>query len=86
MNLIARQNDHGGKFRHPQFTVTGEPRATVELTALRTLWINTGTLCNLTCENCYIESSPTNDALSYISRAEVRAYLDVTVSSANLTS
>ncbi|MCZ6460239.1 MAG: radical SAM protein [Gammaproteobacteria bacterium] len=76
MNLIARQNGHGGKFWNPLLTATGEPRATVELTSLRTLWINTGTLCNLTCENCYIESSPTNDALSYISRAEVRAYLD----------
>ena len=76
MNVIARQNVHAEKFRNPLLTATGERRATVELRALRTLWINTGTLCNLTCENCYIESSPTNDALSYISRAEVRAYLD----------
>lgn len=76
MNLIARQNDQGEKFCNPLRTATGEPRATVRLTALRTLWINTGTLCNLTCENCYIESSPTNDALSYISRAEVGVYLD----------
>ena len=27
--------------------------------SLETLWFNTGTLCNLTCRNCYIESSPT---------------------------
>ncbi len=44
--------------------------------ALETLWINTGTLCNLTCRNCYIESSPRNDLLAYITRAEVREYLD----------
>ena len=46
------------------------------LTTLHTLWVNTGTLCNLTCEHCYIESSPTNDRLAYISRAELRKYLD----------
>jgi len=48
----------------------------VGLAALKTLWINTGTLCNLTCKHCYIESSPRNDALAYISAAEVAAYLD----------
>jgi uncharacterized Fe-S cluster-containing radical SAM superfamily protein len=46
------------------------------LKALETLWINTGTLCNLTCTHCYIESSPTNDRLVYIGAAEVAAYLD----------
>src|SRR5437016_6072726 len=64
------------KFRDPATTATGERRATVRLRALETLWINTGTLCNLACENCYIESSPRNDRLAYISRAEVRAFLD----------
>lgn len=43
---------------------------------LETLWINTGTLCNLTCKSCYIESSPTNDALAYMTLAEVETYLD----------
>ena len=64
------------KFRDPLVTAKGERRAVVGLAALRTLWINTGTLCNLTCKHCYIESSPRNDALSYISAAEVAAYLD----------
>ena len=64
------------KFRDPQVTARGERRAAVALSALRTLWFNTGTLCNLTCANCYIESSPRNDALVYISAAEVREYLD----------
>ena len=41
-----------------------------------TLWFNTGTLCNIECVHCYIESSPRNDRLEYITRAEVAAYLD----------
>src|SRR5829696_5613954 len=64
------------KFRDPLVTAKGEARATVALTALRTLWVNTGTLCNITCRNCYIESSPKNDALAYLSAAELRGYLE----------
>jgi len=64
------------KFRNPTRTAKGEPRATVALKSLDTLWFNTGTLCNLTCRNCYIESSPRNDRLAYLSLAEVVAYLD----------
>jgi hypothetical protein len=65
-----------GKFEHPDWTATREPRASVALERLETLWINTGTLCNITCQNCYIESSPTNDRLAYITRAEAAAYYD----------
>jgi uncharacterized Fe-S cluster-containing radical SAM superfamily protein len=64
------------KFRDPLVTAKGEARAHVALKALETLWFNTGTLCNLTCQNCYIESSPTNDRLVYLSAAEVAGYLD----------
>lgn len=64
------------KFREPGRTLDGSPRARVRLSRLETLWINTGTLCNLTCTHCYIESSPTNDRLVYITAAEVAAYLD----------
>ncbi len=64
------------KFRDPEVTATGARRAQVALKALRTLWFNTGTLCNLTCVNCYIESSPTNDRLVYLSVEEVEHYLD----------
>jgi hypothetical protein len=56
--------------------MTGAPRAQVALRTLDTLWFNTGTLCNLACHNCYIESSPKNDRLVYLSAAEVGAYLD----------
>jgi hypothetical protein len=72
--LIARQ--FPARFTDPAVTADGSPRAAVTLQRLDTLWLNTGTLCNLTCENCYIESSPRNDRLSYLSRAEARAYLD----------
>ena len=64
------------KFADPFRTAKGEPRASVALSALRTLWFNTGTLCNLTCARCYIESSPRNDALAYLSTAEMAAFLD----------
>lgn len=64
------------KFRDPFVTADGNPRAHVALNTLKTLWVNTGTLCNLTCSNCYIESSPKNDRLVYITAKEVAAYLD----------
>ncbi|MEA3011221.1 MAG: hypothetical protein QOJ91_2913 [Sphingomonadales bacterium] len=64
------------KFRDPLFTAKGEPRARVALGRLDTLWVNTGTLCNLACASCYIESSPTNDALVYPTLAEIEPYLD----------
>ena len=64
------------KFRDLMITAKGERRARVALQSLDTLWFNTGTLCNLTCANCYIESSPRNDRLAYLSAAEVRSYLD----------
>ena len=66
----------GGKFVHPERTLNGKARANVRLTDLETLWFNTGTLCNLACENCYIESTPRNDRLTYLSRDDVRGYLD----------
>ncbi len=64
------------KFRDPRVTAKGEPRAVVAPAGLATLWFNTGTLCNITCRHCYIESSPRNDALVYLSAAEVAAFLD----------
>ncbi|MDX2155462.1 MAG: radical SAM protein [Hyphomicrobiaceae bacterium] len=77
-------NDHGpaidlpslAKFEHPEITATGETRATVALERLETVWFNTGTLCNIACVNCYIESSPSNDRLAYLAADEVTALLD----------
>ena len=72
----APDDDRLGKFKNPDWTAKGERRASVPQTNLATLWINTGTLCNITCRNCYIESSPKNDRLAYIATSEVTAYLD----------
>jgi len=64
------------KFTDPLLTAKGEARAHVGLKRLDTLWFATGTLCNLACANCYIESSPTNDALIYMKAAQVARFLD----------
>ncbi len=63
------------KFADTDVTATGEPRARVPFERLETLWFNTGTLCNIACKGCYIESSPRNDRLSYLTRAEAAAFL-----------
>ena len=67
------------KFRDPRFTADGKPRASVALRGLETLWVNTGTLCNLSCTNCYIESSPFNDRLAWFKPEELEGYLDEAV-------
>lgn len=64
------------KFSDPDVTAQGESRAHVALDRLQTLWFNTGSLCNIACKNCYIESSPRNDRLAYITCEEVCGYLD----------
>jgi len=65
-----------GKFQDKYVTANGQDRATVSLSHPETLWFNTGTLCNIECTNCYILSSPSNDALVYLTADEVRDYLD----------
>lgn len=71
------KGDHKlGKFEDPLVTADGAERAEVALTNPQTLWFNTGTLCNIACVNCYIDSSPTNDHLVYLTLAEVEDYLD----------
>ena len=65
-----------GKFSDPLLTAKGEERASVPLARLDTLWLNTGTLCNLACATCYIESSPLNDALVYLTADHACGFLD----------
>ncbi len=76
MKDIAESPANKGKFIDPEITADGSARAQVPLAGLRTLWVNTGTLCNIACANCYIESSPENDALAYFRAADLRRYLD----------
>lgn len=64
------------KFQDPAITAKGEARATVALERLETLWFDTGSLCNIECGHCYIESGPKNDRLAYLSAAEVEGFLD----------
>jgi hypothetical protein len=63
------------KFQDPHVTASGDARATAPFVSLRTLWVNTGTLCNIECARCYIASSPTNDRLAYFTAAELRPFL-----------
>ncbi len=76
MKDLARPIAYTGKFQDSFVTADGAVRASVPLSHPETLWFNTGTLCNITCTNCYIDSSPTNDALVYLSADEVAGYLD----------
>jgi sulfatase maturation enzyme AslB (radical SAM superfamily) len=65
-----------GKFFNPDFAADGAARAIVPFARLDVLWVNTGTLCNIECRHCYIESSPTNDRLAYLTLAEVAPFLE----------
>lgn len=64
------------KFNDPFVTAKGERRAKVSYSGTKTLWFNTGTLCNIECVNCYIESSPSNDRLVYLTVEDVLPFLD----------
>ena len=67
------------KFADTFKTGDGKDRAFVEPGKLKTLWFNTGTLCNLTCKNCYIESSPKNDRLQYFSLEEFKSFVNESI-------
>ena len=78
VDAASHGNLNGGrpKFSDASLTAKGEARGEVPFNTLKTVWFNTGTLCNISCQGCYIESSPRNDRLAYLSRDEVRAFLD----------
>jgi len=67
------------KFKDPKVTANGSDRAFIEADKIKTLWFNTGTLCNIECKNCYIESSPKNDRLVYLTFDEVKNFIDEAV-------
>jgi len=64
------------KFCDPRLTAKGEPRAEAPFHGFQTLWFNTGTLCNITCVACYIDSSPRNDQLVYLTQEDCTPFLD----------
>jgi len=64
------------KFQDPNITAKGEKRASVFFKKLSTLWFNSGSLCNIECANCYIQSSPTADHFVYLTADDMAPYLD----------
>ena len=63
------------QFSNPLKTAKGDKRAFVPFQKLKTLWFNTGSLCNLECNNCYLESSPKNNRLSFLNREDIIPFL-----------
>lgn len=64
------------KFSDPMITAAGAARAHASFVRLETLWVNTGTLCNIECGHCYIESGPANDRLIYFSAEDLAPFLE----------
>jgi hypothetical protein len=52
-----------------------EASPVVSLERIETLWVNTGTLCNLSCTKCFMDSTPVNDSLSYFPLADLQMIL-----------
>ncbi len=64
------------KFKHPDVTAKGKERASVTFERLKTLWFMTGSVCNIECVNCYIESAPRKDHFVYLTPEDMAPYLD----------
>jgi len=64
------------KFLDPTITAKGEKRGFVAFKGFKTLWFNTGSLCNIECANCYILSSPTADHFIYLTPDDMAPFLD----------
>lgn len=56
-------------------TSKGEPRGYIDFITLKQLWINTGSVCNLNCPNCFEESGPKSKRIQTITLDEIRPYL-----------
>jgi uncharacterized Fe-S cluster-containing radical SAM superfamily protein len=52
------------------------PGAGIRLSALRELWVHTGTACNLSCPFCHEGSRPGDTRLEALTLAELRPHLD----------
>lgn len=63
------------KFQDPERTLSGVPRAKVELERLQTLWFHTGSVCNLSCHHCYVESGPGNQRLAFLTPEDIAPFL-----------
>lgn len=72
------------KFSDQKKTADGKERAFVDLGELQTLWFNTGSICNLECKNCYIESSPLNTRLEFITVDDIIPFINSTPASTDI--
>ncbi len=67
------------KFQNKFLTADNKKRAFIQTQKIKTLWFNTGTLCNLACKGCYIDSSPKNDRLAYLSINEFKTFVNESI-------
>ena len=67
------------KFQNKFLTADNQKRAFINTQKIKTLWFNTGTLCNLACKGCYIDSSPKNDRLAYLSIDEFKSFVNESI-------
>jgi len=67
------------KFQNKFLTADNKKRAFINAQKIKTLWFNTGTLCNLACKGCYIDSSPKNDRLAYLSFNEFKSFVNESI-------
>ncbi|MBT3234403.1 MAG: radical SAM protein [Bdellovibrionales bacterium] len=74
--MSSDHNLSGQKYQHRLLTADMSERASVLLTTLKTVWFNSGSRCNFSCQNCYMESSPDNDRLDYLESEDITPYLD----------
>lgn len=58
-------------------TTKGEPRGYIDFISLKQLWINTGSICNLNCPNCFEESGPKSKRIQTITLDDLRPYLAI---------
>jgi sulfatase maturation enzyme AslB (radical SAM superfamily) len=65
--------------KHEETHISPEPPL-VSISHLDQLWFQVaGTLCNLTCQHCFISCSPSNNRFGYLSLEQVKAHLDESV-------
>ena len=76
-DIKSRASQHAldpAKFKDPDITAKGEKRASIAFERLKTLWFMTGSLCNIECVNCYIDSTPRNDHFIYLTPEDIAPY------------
>lgn len=65
---------------HPWLkTSSGEPRGFIDPHRLREVWFHTGTICNLSCPDCFEHSSPGDRRLETITFDDVKLFADEAV-------